>query len=39
VSTELTKAAAGKESWTQALQVTQNELVSYAKSAGYQVQG
>jgi multiple sugar transport system substrate-binding protein len=39
VTTELTKAAAGKESWTQVLQVTQHELVSYAKSAGYQVEG
>jgi multiple sugar transport system substrate-binding protein len=39
ISTELAKAAAGNESWTQALQVTQNELISYAKSAGYQVEG
>ena len=39
VVAQLPAAAAGKESWTKALQVTQQELVSYAKSAGYQVEG
>ena len=32
-------AAAGKESWTKALQVAQQQLVAYAKDAGYPVQG
>jgi hypothetical protein len=32
-------AAAGKESWSAVLNTTQSELVSYAKSAGYSVQG
>jgi multiple sugar transport system substrate-binding protein len=39
VTTELAKAAAGKESWTQALVTTENELLNYAKTAGYSVQG
>jgi multiple sugar transport system substrate-binding protein len=39
VTTQMAAAAAGKQSWTRALQVTQNELVTYAKDAGYQVQG
>jgi multiple sugar transport system substrate-binding protein len=39
VTTQLAKAAAGSESWDKALQVTQSQLVSYAKSAGYSVQG
>jgi multiple sugar transport system substrate-binding protein len=39
VTAQLPAAAAGKESWSKALQVTQQELVSYAKSAGYQVEG
>jgi multiple sugar transport system substrate-binding protein len=38
-STELAKAAAGKESWTQALATIQSDMVSYAKGAGYQVAG
>jgi hypothetical protein len=32
-------AAGGKESWTAVLNNTQSELVSYAKSAGYSVEG
>lgn len=39
LGTELTRAAAGKETWDQALNNTQSELVSYAKSIGYSVQG
>ncbi len=39
VTTQLEAAAAGKESWTKALQVTQQQLVSYAKTAGYPVEG
>jgi multiple sugar transport system substrate-binding protein len=39
VTTQMAAAAAGKESWDKALQVTQSQLVSYAKSAGYSVQG
>ncbi|HTV10499.1 MAG TPA: hypothetical protein VME20_01430 [Acidimicrobiales bacterium] len=39
VITEMDKAAAGKESWTAVLNNTQSELVSYAKSAGYSVEG
>jgi hypothetical protein len=31
-------AAAGKESWDKALQVTESELLSYARSAGYSVE-
>jgi hypothetical protein len=38
-STELAKAAAGKESWTKALATIQSDMVSYAKGAGYQVEG
>jgi len=36
--TEMTKAAAGKESWDQALDNMESALVSYAKSVGYSVQ-
>jgi multiple sugar transport system substrate-binding protein len=39
VTTQMASAAAGKESWDKALQVTESELVSYAKSAGYSVEG
>ncbi len=38
LSTELTKAAAGKESWDKALTNTESELVSYAQSVGYSVE-
>jgi multiple sugar transport system substrate-binding protein len=39
ITAQMPAAAAGKESWTKALQVTQQQLVSYAKDAGYPVQG
>jgi multiple sugar transport system substrate-binding protein len=39
VTTQLDKAAAGKQSWTAALKATQSQLVSYAQSAGYSVTG
>ena len=39
VTTQLTAAAAGKESFNAALKTTQSQLVSYAQSAGYSVQG
>jgi multiple sugar transport system substrate-binding protein len=39
ITAQLPAAAAGKESWTKALQVTQQQLVAYAKNAGYQVVG
>ena len=39
VTTQMAKAAAGKESWDQALATTQSQLVSYAQSAGYSVSG
>jgi multiple sugar transport system substrate-binding protein len=39
VTTQMAAAAAGKESWSRVLQVTQQQLVSYAKDAGYQVSG
>lgn len=38
LTTELGKAAAGTESWTQALASTQQQLVSYVRDAGYSVQ-
>ena len=37
LTTEMGKAAAGKESWSQVLVNTQSQLVAYAKSAGYTV--
>jgi multiple sugar transport system substrate-binding protein len=37
LTTEMGKAAAGKEPWSQVLVNTESELLSYAKSAGYQV--
>ncbi len=39
VTTQMTAAAAGKESWTTVLNNTQSQLISYAKSAGYSVEG
>ncbi len=39
VTTQMAAAAGGKESWSQVLNATQSQLVSYAKSAGYSVQG
>jgi multiple sugar transport system substrate-binding protein len=39
ITSQMPAAAAGKESWAKALQVTQQQLVSYAKSAGFPVQG
>ncbi|QQE77990.1 extracellular solute-binding protein [Alicyclobacillus sp. SO9] len=39
LSSQLTKAAKGQESWKQALTNTQNKIVNYAKSQGYKVQG
>lgn len=39
VTTQLAAAAGGKESFLQALATTQSQLVSYAKSAGYSVEG
>jgi multiple sugar transport system substrate-binding protein len=39
ITAQLPAAAAGKESWSKALQVTQQQLLSYAKSAGYSVTG
>ncbi len=36
-TTQLTAAAAGKESWTTALKTIQSQLLSYAQSAGYSV--
>ena len=39
LNTELAKAGAGKESWSAVLTTTQSEVVSYAKSAGYSVEG
>jgi multiple sugar transport system substrate-binding protein len=38
VSAQLSKAAAGKEAWSQVLPNTEQELLSYAKSAGYSVE-
>ncbi|MBO0834216.1 MAG: extracellular solute-binding protein [Actinobacteria bacterium] len=37
LTTEMGKAAAGKEAWSQVLVNTQSQLVAYAKSAGYKV--
>ena len=37
LTTEMGKAAAGKEPWSQVLVNTQSQLLSYAKSAGYSV--
>ncbi len=37
LTTEMGKAAAGKESWSQVLVNTQSQLIAYAKSAGYSV--
>jgi len=37
LTTEMGKAAAGKEPWSQVLVNTESELLSYAKSAGYSV--
>lgn len=37
LTAEMGKAAAGKEPWSQVLVNTQNQLVSYAKSAGYTI--
>ncbi len=39
VTTQLEAAAAGKESWSKALQVTEQQMLSYAKTAGYSVEG
>jgi multiple sugar transport system substrate-binding protein len=39
ITSQLPAAAAGKESWAKALQVTQQQLVTYAKDAGYPVEG
>jgi multiple sugar transport system substrate-binding protein len=39
VTTQMTAAAGGKESWTTVLNNTQSQLISYAKSAGYSVEG
>ena len=39
ITAQLPAAAAGKETWTKALQVAQQQLLSYAKDAGYQVVG
>jgi len=39
VTTQLAAAAAGKEPWAKALQVTEQQLLSYAKTAGYSVEG
>jgi hypothetical protein len=39
VTSQLPAAAAGKESWTKALQVTEQQMLNYAKTAGYQVEG
>ena len=38
MSTELASAIAGKQTWSQALQAVESQLVSYAKSAGYSVE-
>lgn len=37
MTTEMGKAAAGKEAWSQVLVNTENQLLKYAKSAGYSV--
>jgi multiple sugar transport system substrate-binding protein len=37
--TEMTKAAAGKESWDQALNNIESDLLGYARSVGYSVEG
>jgi multiple sugar transport system substrate-binding protein len=37
LTTEMGKAAAGKEPWSQVLVNTESELLNYAKSAGYSV--
>ena len=37
--TEMTKAAAGKETWDQALNNLEADLVGYARSVGYTVEG
>jgi hypothetical protein len=34
----LASAIAGKQTWSQALQSVESQLVSYAKSAGYSVE-
>lgn len=39
VTSQLPAAAAGKESWAKALQVTEQQMLNYAKTAGYQVEG
>lgn len=39
VTAQMEAAAAGKEAWSKVLQTTQSELLSYAKDAGYSVQG
>lgn len=38
ITSQMPAAAAGKETWAKALQVAQQQLVNYAKSAGYSVQ-
>jgi multiple sugar transport system substrate-binding protein len=38
LTNEMGKAAAGKEAWSKVLVNTENELVSYAQSAGYSVE-
>jgi multiple sugar transport system substrate-binding protein len=39
ITAQLPAAAAGRESWTKALQEAQQQLLSYAKDAGYSVEG
>ena len=39
VTTQMAAAAAGKEPWSQVLKTTQSQLVTYAKDAGYSVEG
>lgn len=39
LTAEVTKAAAGKETWKQALDTAQKKIVSYAQSQGYNVKG
>ena len=39
LTAQLPAAAAGKETWSKVLQVAQQQLLSYAKDAGYQVVG
>jgi multiple sugar transport system substrate-binding protein len=38
MTTEMGKAAAGKEAWSQVLVNTESEILAYAKSAGYTVE-